>query len=249
MATYNGKKGNDVIVGSKRDDFINGREGNDTLSGGDGNDSIYGGIGNDQLYGNAGNDRLIGEAGDDVLNGGGGNDIMNGGDGIDALDGGNGGDTLNGGSGDDGISGGAGHDEIFGESGIDTMAGGADDDIFIFFGQSESGGTGDIITDHQPGVDAIYCGLYDNLWDANSSVAGQQLWDFVGSAPGAAPSNGNGQATVSSEGFYTVLRLYNNDGDSNADFTLRFQGAYNAEDLQITLYSGNFWNLPGIIFP
>lgn len=250
MATYNGKKGDDIIVGSKRDDFMNGREGNDTLSGGDGNDTIYGGSGNDLLNGNAGNDRLYGEAGNDTLNGGDGNDIMNGGDGADTLDGGNGVDTVVGGAGDDSLSGGAGHDEITGDTGIDTISGGVDDDIFIFFNQSESSGPGDIITDYQPGLDAIYCGGPNSLWDANASAAGQQLWEYIGSDPVVALANGNGQATVSTEGAYTVLRLYNNDGDTTADFTLRLQGAYTADQLQIQVYDSTaFWNSQGILFP
>jgi Ca2+-binding RTX toxin-like protein len=249
MPTYNGKKGDDVIVGSNRDDFINGKEGNDQLHGGAGNDDIHGWIGNDQLWGDAGNDRLMGEDGNDVLYGGGGNDIMNGGVGNDTLDGGDGGDTVVGGAGDDSLSGGAGHDEFSGDAGIDTISGGADDDIFIYFNQSDSSGVGDAITDYQPGLDAIYCGGNGSPWDANAGMSGQQLWEYVGSAPVAPLVNGNGQATVSSESGYTVLRLYNNDGDSNADFTLRLQGDYSAEQVQIQLYDGTFWNTSGIIFP
>ncbi|AUX78428.1 calcium-binding protein [Sinorhizobium fredii] len=83
--------------------YFDGREGNDTLIGGGGHDALIGGEGNDTLYGDSestagnagsGHDSLDGGAGDDSLFGGGGNDSLNGGKGNDLLSGGNGSDTL-----------------------------------------------------------------------------------------------------------------------------------------------------------
>ena len=249
MGVYNGNKKNDVIVGSNKDDFINGKEGDDHLSGGGGNDEIHGWYGNDQMYGGAGDDRMFGEFGSDYMEGGDGNDIVNGGDDVDTLLGGNGADLVYGGTGNDTISGGSGHDEISGDAGIDTLTGGADDDWFFFAYQSDSAGAGDVITDFQGGVDRLMGDTYPTAWDANASLGGRQLWEYVGSMPGSALANGNGRATVSSEGGYTVLRLYNNDGDDNADFVLNLQGIVSAQDLQITLWDGSGWNASAIIFP
>ena len=247
MGTYNGKRGNDVLRGSKRDDFMNGKEGDDTLYGGDGHDTMYGWYGNDILYGEAGNDRLYGDWGADRLDGGDGNDQLVGGDDQDILIGGTGGDVLNGGAGDDQLDGGTGRDELLGGSSIDTMRGGADDDIFFFIYQGDA--AGDLILDYESGVDRLNVGA-NNVWDANTSVDGIQKWEFVGSDPLAALESGNGQATVSYSDGQTVLRLFNNDGDSQADFTLRFQGTYQAEELQISMYDPAVyaWNVDGIIF-
>lgn len=236
MGTYNGKRGDDILRGSKRDDFMNGKEGNDTLYGGSGNDTMYGWYGNDVLYGEAGNDRLYGDWGDDILDGGAGNDSLDGGDGADTLIGGDGDDTLGGFAGDDTLDGGAGHDELVGGSGLDRLTGGADDDWFIFLHQADSVGAGDVITDFQPGVDQLVVGYYGNVWDANASADGLQKWEYVGSDPIAALANGNGQATITYVDGFTVLRLFNNDGDDQADFTLNLQGIYQPEELQISTF-------------
>ena len=41
--------------------------------------------------------------------------------------------------------------------------------------------------------------------------------------------------TYDSEANATTLNLYNNDGDTNADFTVVFAGQYGAGDIQITV--------------
>jgi Ca2+-binding RTX toxin-like protein len=223
-----------TLTGNAKDNSLTGDSGNDTLSGLGGNDYLYGRGGNDRLSGGDGNDRLYGEQGDDYLDGGAGNDIIIGDDGRDTLLGGAGIDTLNGGIGEDSLNGGLGHDELLGGSGADTLTGGADDDWFIFLNQSDSFGAGDVITDYEAGVDRIIVGYSGNEWDANASVDGVQLYDFVGETPLAQPSGANGQATVSHVGDTTVLQLFNNDGDSTADFVLTFQGDYQASDLQLS---------------
>jgi len=54
--------------------WFDGRGGNDTLLGGLGNDTMFGGTGNDDLTGGAGDDSLIGGLGDDVVEGSDGHD-------------------------------------------------------------------------------------------------------------------------------------------------------------------------------
>jgi hypothetical protein len=81
---------------------------------------------------------------------------------------------------------------------------------------------------------------------------GFQQWQFVGStAPISALANGNGQATVSYENGDTVLRLYNNDSNFAADFTLSLTGSYTAEQLQIMLFnsSTSAYTDAAILFP
>ena len=234
MGTINGKRGNDILQGTKRADWMDGREGNDQMHGGDGNDELHGNVGDDWLYGDSGNDRLLGEAGTDHLYGGDGDDTLNGGDGNDYEEGGAGNDWVNAGAGADTVIGGDGNDTVDGDAGADTATGGAGADEFFFQYQSDAV-VGDVITDFTVGEDYLLGG---GGWDANAAQAGFQQWEYVGSAPAAALADGNGQATVSYEGTDTVLRLYNNDGDLNADFTLAFNGSFTPAQLQIMLYNG-----------
>lgn len=68
--------------------IFQGREGNDTLMGGFASDDLYGGAGNDTLSGSGGSDRLYGENGNDSLSGGNGADTLVGAAGADTFDGG-----------------------------------------------------------------------------------------------------------------------------------------------------------------
>ena len=76
MATINGTKANESIVGTA---------GADIISAGAGRDVVQGGAGDDQLYGAGGNDTLYGGDGNDVLKGGGGKDSLTGGAGADQF--------------------------------------------------------------------------------------------------------------------------------------------------------------------
>lgn len=64
---YNGRGGDDFIVGFKAAD---------RLWGGQGNDHIYGGVGSDRIYGGPGKDTLSGEAQTDIISGGSGADTF-----------------------------------------------------------------------------------------------------------------------------------------------------------------------------
>jgi Ca2+-binding RTX toxin-like protein len=83
----NGFTGNDSIdaTGYATDLIFDGRTGNDTLIGGSANDTFYAGDGADSVFGGAGNDALIGDAGNDTLNGGTGDDFLLGLSGADVF--------------------------------------------------------------------------------------------------------------------------------------------------------------------
>ncbi len=161
------------------------------------------------------------------------------GSGDDLLLGTNGNNVLNGGSGNDIFSGRAGNDTIFGQSGTDHIYGGAGADIlwgglgndlfpFYFFTDSRTGDGIDTIKDFYPTTQGDRIDV--KAIDSNPSLAGTQAWEFIGSSPPTtAPSaTGNGQATLTynAANGVTVLNLYANDGDLNADFTLNILGQH-----------------------
>ncbi|MBQ0713509.1 MAG: cadherin-like domain-containing protein [Porticoccus sp.] len=74
--TFDGRGGNDVIMGSSANDVLDGGDGDDTIFGGDGSDQLYAGSGNNELTGGKGNDTLYGGSGNDTL-------YFNAGDGVD----------------------------------------------------------------------------------------------------------------------------------------------------------------------
>jgi len=119
-----------------------------------------------------------------------------------------------------------------GGAGADIMNGGSGADHFDYLAFSESAGanidriSGYSIADHD---DLVFGAL-----DANANASGLQPWNFVQQV-GTPPSNGAGQATLTydSGSNTTTLNLYNNDGDSTADFTVNFDGQYGAGQIQI----------------
>lgn len=246
-ADLHGKRGNGVLIGSKRDDHLYGREGNDTLYGGAGNDYLDGGIGDDRLFGEEGIDQLRGGDGNDYLDGGDGHDSLHGGNGDDTLIGGAGRDFLSGGEGNDVLYGGEGDDELSGDAGDDELYGGPGRDLFAYFAAPSLNAGIDTIMDFEQGVDTVGFVGYP---DANAAMPGTQYWEFVGADPtGTHLANGNGQATIHYDNGYTIVRLFNNDGDFNADLTVRFLGYY--ENLQIMMWSeanGGGWTDPAILY-
>ncbi|HET9811480.1 MAG TPA: hypothetical protein VFP53_07260 [Sphingomicrobium sp.] len=206
---------------------------------GEGDDIIVGKKVADLLHGYGGDDQISGGGGNDRLFGDDGNDLVNGDDGDDDVRGGNGNDTLNGGTGNDSVNGGAG---------TDVMSGGAGADHFDFTAFSDSAGAAvDRITDYSlaSGDDLVFAAL-----DANAGADGLQAWNYVETL--GAPSGENGQATLTCDlaTEMTTLNLYNNDGDTNADFTLAFSGQYGAGDIRLTVLDmlGGPPNYDGIIW-
>ena len=70
--TFEGRGGDDLLIGGGGADSLLGGDGADTVSGGDGNDTIEGGDGADHLAGGLGADWIHGGTGNDVISGDGG---------------------------------------------------------------------------------------------------------------------------------------------------------------------------------
>ncbi len=154
--------------------------------------------------------KIYGSDNADVLTGTGGNDWIHGNIGADVIDGGAGGDSLFGGS---------GRDRLIGGVGADTMSGGAGSDTFVFRSASESlsgAGSRDVIEWFQRGADKIDLGLID----ANTSVAGDQVFHFAGNTSAV---EANSISFFHSEKA-TVIQG-DVDGDANADFQIELNSA------------------------
>ena len=220
-----GGDGNDQIFGGDGNDLMLGRAGNDSLDGGNGNDRGIGGDGNDILQGRAGNDTLDGDDGNDQLFGGDDFDILRGGAGQDRLDGGNGNDRLFGGTGNDVLLGRDGNDRLEGGLGVDQLFGGLDVDTFVFNDTAETGVTtasADRIHDFSfADGDRIRLAAID----ADVTVAGDQAFDFIGSAAFSAA----GQIRFFTTGSETRI-LLNTDSDSAAEAMIRVGGVHTPVD-------------------
>ncbi len=165
-----------------------------TLTGNDRANNMAGGSGNDTLNGRGGNDTLNGRGGNDTLNGGDGNDTLNGGDGNDTLVGGRGKDVLIGGTGAD---------------------------FFDFNAFNESGrtyATRDQIVGFEQGTDRIDLSTID----ANTAVAGNQAFAFIG---GACFHGVAGELRQQAFGGDTIVSGDIN-GDAVADFQIQLKGAF-----------------------
>jgi Ca2+-binding RTX toxin-like protein len=141
---------------------------------------------------------------------GSGSDMIVTGDGGDNLHGGGARDVLNSGKGRDILFGDAGSDRLRGGGGADTATGGAGADVFVFAIAAEVGlGAGrDVIADFQAGTDRIdLAGI-----DANANRAGNQAFDFVGSAKFSSSAGELRYANGMVSGDI--------DGDGSADFEI-----------------------------
>jgi Ca2+-binding RTX toxin-like protein len=178
---------------------------NDSLTGDANANHLDGGVGNDLIWGGAGNDTLAGGHGADVLSGGNGVDTADysaslsavtvnlslgtgsGGDAqgdklssIENVTGSAFNDQLTGSNGANQLSGGAGNDTLTGGQGQDVLTGGAGADTFVFKAvQDSTPGHEDQITDFSSAQ-----GDHINLAgiDANTQVAGDQAFGFIGDA-------------------------------------------------------------------
>jgi Ca2+-binding RTX toxin-like protein len=235
--------GNDhdnVLAAGGGDDVIFGGSGADTMYGGTHNDTYWVGDAGDVVVENAqeGFDTVVstisytlpanvehltlfslGEYGANIN--GTGNDLSNrlqGTSGRNELSGGGGGDYLVGGNGNDTLDGGAGSDSLIGGYGADIMTGGTEADIFHFLTPEDSNSLGtlyDRITDFSAAE-----GDRINLSpiDANSLVAGDQAFTWIG--------NGNAFTGAAGELRFVGGQLQGDlDGDLNADLTINVNGA------------------------
>jgi serralysin len=199
--------------GGSGDDVIRGNQADNKLWGGRGDDLLIGGAGDDILRGGAGNDILRGGSGDDVLLGGPGHDRLVGGAGDDVLRGGGGNDVLVGGKGNDRLFGGPGDDRLVGGPGADVLVGGGGADTFVFRSATHSSPhMTDTIRDFVSGVDTIDL----RAIDADVTMAGNQAFSFIGSAPF---SHTAGELT-----FRNNSLLGDTNGDGQADLQIDFLG-------------------------
>ncbi|MGO4123690.1 calcium-binding protein [Inquilinus sp. YAF38] len=202
--------------------------------------------GNDSLSGNVGANTLAGWGGDDMLRGGAGADRLDGGAGVDtasyyagtigvtvnlATGIGAGGDAqgdilvsienVTGSTGADQITGSALANVLNGWAGQDVLTGGAGADRFVLTAVSHSAvGAADRITDFSRAQgDKIDLSAID----ANTAVAGDQAFTFIG---GGAFTHQAGQlrAAATSPGVITIAGDLNGDGVS--DFHIQLTGAF-----------------------
>lgn len=252
-----GGDGHDTLNGGAGDDELHGDNDHDILHGGSGSDLMYGGYGNDVFYVENEGDvvvELIGEGTDHVytffatyvlsdhvenltyhgaddpaldFTGSNVGNILVGKANDDRLDALGGADELRGEAGNDVLLGGSGDDLLIGGSGADLLTGGTGGDLFRFFdGHSGTGAQADKITDFVNVVDKI--DLRDV--DANSGVAGNQAFSWIGTA---AFSGTAGELRYAFDGTDTRLQA-DYTGDGVADFEIVFTGS-------LTLFATDFY--------
>lgn len=227
-----GKDGNDLLNGGGGIDIIDGGRDNDTVYGGSGNDTLYGSYGQDRLYGQGGNDKiggggdadkLYGNGGNDDLDGDSGDDVLYGHSGNDVLYGDRDNDKLYGGDGNDDLDGGSGNDILNGGLGFDLLRGNSGYDVFDFDSVSDSlVGSRDIVNGfYNPGDESG--DKFDlRTIDANTTVAGNQAFTFVGTSP----LSGAGQVHIVdvSGKSYSLLQADVNGG--GVDFEVQIEDGF-----------------------
>jgi VCBS repeat-containing protein len=232
-----GGSGSDLLRGDAGANILVGNAGSDTLDGGAGIDTASyatstAGVNVNLTTGlgaaaEAQGDTLIGI---ENLTGGQGNDWLRGDAGANTLTGSAGNDTLQGFGGIDTLNGGDGNDALYGGAGKDTLIGGAGADRFVYsaIGDSPVGGSSssDAITDFShPQGDTIDLSAID----ANTGLAGDQGFTFIGSA-----AFGHDAGELRFETVSGVTSVYGDiNGDGTADFQIRLSGA-------ITLVAADF---------
>ncbi|MGO1078040.1 calcium-binding protein [Inquilinus sp. CA228] len=242
-----GQFGNDVLSGAAGNDRLFGEQDGDTLDGGSGDDRLFGGGGNDILRGSTGVDRLDGGGGVDLASwftgsagvavslatgtGSGGDaqgDILTG---IENLSGSQGNDSLVGNAGANVLQGWSGSDVLTGSGGKDTLTGGAGADRFVYSSAAQSavGANADRITDFSRAQgDRIDLSAID----ARTTVAGDQGFTFIGSAPYHKVA-GELRFAVTSPGVTTIAGDVNGDGVSDFHIVLIGAVALQATDFAL----------------
>jgi Ca2+-binding RTX toxin-like protein len=229
-----GEAQGDILTGIEN---LTGGQGSDTLAGDAGANTLAGWNGNDVLRGGAGADRLDGGAGTDTasyysattgvvvslasgLGTGGeaqGDTLF----GIENLSGGQGWDQLYGNAGANVLQGWNGNDLLVGRAGQDTLTGGAGADRFQFtaVGDSVVGANADRITDFSraQGDKIDLAGI-----DANTAVAGDQGFSFIGSG---LFTHHAGELRFAVVGSVTTIAGDIN-GDGVSDFHIQLTGAF-----------------------
>ncbi|WP_027998509.1 M10 family metallopeptidase C-terminal domain-containing protein [Sinorhizobium arboris] len=210
------------LGGGPNDGFSSGNVFNALLFRGDARsliENVKGGSAGDSIMGNQAANTLWGYGGGDLLNGDAGNDVLYGGAGSDRLYGGIGNDKL---------FGEAGNDLLYAGSGADRLTGGSGADRIVFKALSDTtvARSGrDTIFDFTAKADRIDLATID----ANTSLAGDQAFAFVGTA---AFSGKKGELRYSREASDTYV--YGDvNGDRKADFAIHLDDA-------VTMQKGYF---------
>ncbi|MFA7587262.1 MAG: calcium-binding protein, partial [Novosphingobium sp.] len=239
-----GGLGNDVIVAHAGNDRLDGGAGVDTMYGGAGNDIYIVDSSSDRVYETTTSSSVIDTGGMDTvqssanysiagsINGrqfiehltltGTGNINATGNDLGNWLTGNAGNNTLTGGLGNDVLNGAGGNDILNGGVGRDFLTGGAGADRFLFddgdFGGATSATADQIIDFSQAQGDRIDLAFVD----ANSGLAGDQAFAFIGTA---AFGNVAGQVRYQTASSLTLITGDTN-GDGVADFMIRMTGTH-----------------------
>ena len=188
---------------------------------------INGTSGDDSLTGTSGADTISGLGGSDVIRGLGGNDTLYGASSSSTT--GDLRDYLFGGAGDDTLNGGLGNDTLNGGAGTDTMTGSAGRDRFVFQDLSDLGlnATRDIVTDFSH----AQLDRFDlSEIDANTGLAGEQAFSFIGTANFTAA----GQIRYGSTAPGVTIIGINTDADTTVEYQIQLTGG------GITLVAGDF---------
>ena len=215
-----GGSSHDQLLGDASANRLDGGDGDDSLDGGGGNDTLLGGnhlSGDTASYARAVAAVMVNLALTSVQNtGGAGSDLLSG---LENVIGSSYADNLIGNSGSNRIEGGGGNDTLQGGAGVDSLIGGTGADLFMVASPAEAGngnGSRDWILDL-----SVEDRLDLSSIDARSDLAGNQAFDWIGSAP----FSGLGQLR------YTRLNNGNGLLEGNCSGSL-------AADLQLEL-SGN----------
>jgi Ca2+-binding RTX toxin-like protein/subtilisin-like proprotein convertase family protein len=237
---------------------LTGGAGNDSLFGLGGNDTLSGGLGVDRLEGGGGNDTYSIDTLSDVLveSAGGGTDTVRttnlagftldaefenltnlsaiaftgtGNNVANVLTGGGASDTLWGLAGDDSLSGGLGNDVLIGGGGRDTLTGGGGADVFRYTALGDLGATSTTTDTLRDFLHSQFDVIDLSAIDANSLVAGDQAFSFIGTS---AFSMNAGELHYAVSG--TTSSLSGDvDGNGVADFVLQLTSV-------TTLVAGDF---------
>jgi hypothetical protein len=197
-----GSNGSDKLTGTNNADAINGRSGNDKIYGLAGKDALYGGSGNDTLDGGADADGMVGGDGNDVfiVDNPGDEVFENWLEGTDTVQSsvnftidpnvenliltGNAALTGTGNELANQIIGNKADNILSGLGGPDVLTGGDGNDVFRYLSIEDSSATSpDFISDFDLADDKIDLSLVD----ANTTQAGSQPFDFIGTDPFTGP--------------------------------------------------------------
>jgi Ca2+-binding RTX toxin-like protein len=241
-----GNEQDNYIVGTAANNALYGLAGNDTLDGGAGIDVMAGGIGGDTYlvddlgdvvweWDGQGIDTVVARIDYDnamyllptnvehlqmagaAAFGGYGNELDN------IMVGNEAANALHGGIGNDTLLGQGGRDILAGDAGADTLYGGTGPDQFEFFWVGDSGPLGSGSTDIIADFSAAEGDMIElSGMDANSNVAGDQAFTFIGNA---GFSGAPGEINYTYSGGNTIIQLQT-DSDPDVDGAIIVMGLH-----------------------